>query len=135
MMNGPHPALIAANDIVTAFGQHNTAAYFDLFETEAQFVFYTHHEKLDNRAEYENLWTEWETQHGFKVLHCESHNQELKVYGDIALFVHDVHTTVQWDGETNTLEEAETILLKRNDQDQWRAVYEHLSPKMALEQA
>ena len=53
----------------------------------------------------------------------------------IALFVHDVHTTVQWDGETNTLEEAETILLKRNDQDQWRAVYEHLSPKIALEQA
>ena len=135
MMNGPHPALIAANEIVTAFGQHDTTAYFNLFETEAQFVFYTHHKKLDSRADYENLWTEWETQHGFKVMHCESRNQELKVYGEIALFTHDVLTTVQWDGETNCLEEAETILLKRNAQNQWLAIYEHLSPKMALEQA
>ncbi|KAA8732421.1 nuclear transport factor 2 family protein [Acinetobacter qingfengensis] len=129
MTHGQHPALMVANEIITAFGQHQTAQYFALFEPEAQFIFYTHHEKLNSRMAYEMLWTQWEEQHRFKILNCESLHQAITLHENIAVFTHEVRTTVQWENAINSINEAETIILKRNAQGLWRAIHEHLSPK------
>ena len=129
MTNKVEDQVIAAADrIVTAFGSHQTKAYFDGFAAEASFIFYTTPDRLESRAAYEKLWTQWEVEDGFKVHACVSTNRRVQVYGSVGIFFHDVETHLDMGGESSTVFERETIVFEFRDEN-WIAVHEHLSPK------
>jgi ketosteroid isomerase-like protein len=119
--------LAAARDLVRAFGQHDTAAYFDCFAPAATFIFYTTATRLASRQDYQRLWQRWEREDEFAVQSCRSAQPVVQVLGDVAVFSHDVTTVTRTrDGEL-TVRERETIVFQR-DGDRWLAVHEHLSP-------
>lgn len=127
-MSGETEVLKAANKIVTDFGAHKPKEYFSNFAEDASFIFYTHSARLNSKAEYEILWQSWERNDGFKVHSCSSSNQRVQIFGDVAVFTHDVETSVELLGETNAIFERETIVFKHVG-NSWIAVHEHLSPK------
>ena len=119
--------LEAAARIVDDFGHHRRDAYFAGFDPDATFVFYTADRRLESRAEYEALWSQWETENGFAVRGCVSSNRRVRLLSDdLALFMHDVTSTIELDGEVTTVEEQETIVFAKRH-DRWVAVHEHLS--------
>lgn len=123
--------LDAAAKIVSDFGAHNTADYFAGFDADATFMFYTHTERLNSRADYEALWSKWESEDGFKVHVCRSSNQKVQLLGDdAAVFTHLVSSDIEFGGEVSTIAERETIVFERID-GRWLAVHEHLSPESA----
>lgn len=123
--------LTAAAAIVDDFGHHRTAEYFAGFAPDATFMFYTHTERLNSRAEYEKLWAEWETNDGFRVHGCRSSNQKVQILGDsAAVFTHLVESDVEFAGEVSTITERETIVFEKRS-GTWLAVHEHLSPESA----
>lgn len=123
--------LAAAAKIVDDFGNHRTADYFAGFTAEASFMFYTHSQRLNSRAEYETLWAKWETEDGFKVHGCRSTNQLVQLIGqEAAVFSHLVSSDIEFAGEVSTVAERETIVFARVD-NVWLAVHEHLSPETA----
>lgn len=119
--------LQAAARLVCAFGSHDTKKYFSCFSVDATFVFYTHPRRLENRAEYESLWREWEARDKFRILACASSEQAVKIRGSTAIFTHAVTTRVSTAGGTERLAELETIIFEKRDGN-WLAVHEHLSP-------
>jgi len=120
--------LQAAANLVAAFGDHRVQDYFASFHESATFVFHNVRRPLRSRAEYEQLWADWECQLDFRVLECRSSNQAVDRYGDISVFTHDVRTrTSTFEGE-ETLLERETIVFRRASDNRWLAVHEHLSP-------
>jgi len=121
--------LAAAASLVQAFGHHDVDAYFAAFRPDATFCFYTHPRPLRSRAEYRQLWAEWERD-GFRVLACESSEQHVQTLGDVAVFTHRVATHVRAGGEESRLDERETIVFVRTGTG-WGAVHEHLSPVSA----
>jgi len=121
--------LEAAAKIVADFGSHSTEAYFAGFAPSATFIFYTHTERLNNRAEYESLWAKWENEDGFKVHGCTSRDQLVQLLGtDAAVFTHLVESQVEFAGEVSTVNERETIVFELVG-GAWLAVHEHLSPE------
>jgi hypothetical protein len=123
--------LAAAAKIVDDFGNHRTADYFAGFTADASFMFYTHSERLNSRADYEKLWAKWETEDGFKVHGCRSTNQLVQMIGDeAAVFSHLVSSDIEFAGEVSTVAERETIVFALVD-NVWLAVHEHLSPETA----
>jgi hypothetical protein len=121
--------LAAAAKIVDDFGHHRTADYFAGFANDATFMFYTHTERLDSRAAYEQLWQKWESEDGFKVHACRSSNQMVQLLGeDAAVFTHLVSSDIEFAGEVSTVEERETIVFAKHG-SHWLAVHEHLSPE------
>jgi ketosteroid isomerase-like protein len=123
--------LEAAAKIVDDFGHHRTAEYFSGFSEDATFIFYTHTERLNSRAEYETLWTKWESEDGFKVHACRSSHQKVQLIGsDAAVFTHLVSSDIEFAGEVSTVEERETIVFSKAS-GTWLAVHEHLSPGSA----
>ena len=130
-MSATQEVLDAAAKIVDDFGHHRTAEYFAGFAADASFMFYTHSERLNSRADYQALWQQWETQDGFKVHGCRSSNQLVQLIGDhAAVFSHLVSSDIEFGGEVSTIAERETIVFaKRNGG--WVAVHEHLSPETA----
>jgi ketosteroid isomerase-like protein len=121
--------LSAAATIVDDFGHHRTAQYFAGFAPDATFMFYTHTERLNSRAEYETLWSQWETNDGFRVHGCRSSNQKVQELGDsAAVFTHLVESDVEFGGEVSTITERETIVFEKRA-GAWVAVHEHLSPE------
>jgi ketosteroid isomerase-like protein len=121
--------LAAAAKIVDDFGHHRTAEYFAGFSPDATFMFYTHTERLNSRAEYEKLWASWESADGFKVHGCRSSNQKVQLIGaDAAVFTHLVSSDIEFGGVTSTIEERETIVFGMQG-GKWVAVHEHLSPE------
>jgi ketosteroid isomerase-like protein len=118
--------LRAAAALVRAFGSHDKETYFSCFSLDATFVFYTHPRQLENRAEYESLWREWETRDKFRILACVSSEQAVKIRGSTAIFTHAVTTRVSTAGGTERLAELETIIFEKQDGN-WLAVHEHLS--------
>jgi hypothetical protein len=123
--------LAAAAAIVDDFGHHRTAEYFAGFAPDATFMFYTHTERLNSRAEYEKLWAEWEANDGFRVHGCRSSNQMVQTLGDsAAVFTHLVESDVEFAGEVSTITERETIVFEKRS-GAWLAVHEHLSPESA----
>ena len=125
--------LAAAAAIVDDFGHHRTADYFAGFAPDATFVFYTHTERLNSRAEYEALWSEWESKDGFRVHGCRSTNHKVQLLGDsAAVFTHLVESDIEFGGEVSTINERETIVFAYRDH-KWVAVHEHLSPETASE--
>jgi ketosteroid isomerase-like protein len=130
-MSARDEILAAAAAIVDDFGHHRTAEYFSGFADDATFVFYTHTERLNSRAEYESLWTSWETNDGFLVHGCRSRDQRVQVLGEsAAVFTHYVESDIEFGGEVSTIRERETIVFERRE-GSWLAVHEHLSPETA----
>ena len=128
-MNATQSVLDAAAKIVDDFGHHRTGEYFAGFSSDATFMFYTHTERLNSRAEYEVLWAKWEAEDGFKVHACRSSHQKVQLIGnDAAVFTHLVSSDIEFAGEVSTVEERETIVFA-NLGDHWVAVHEHLSPE------
>lgn len=119
--------LAAADAIVDDFGHHRTAAYFAGFADDATFVFHTHGRRLESRADYEALWAQWERVDGFRVHGCRSSDRRVQVLGDVAIFTHAVHSTIELGGEVSQVDERETIVFQQRD-GRWLAVHEHLSP-------
>ena len=127
-MKAVEAVLNAAAKIVDDFGNHRTAHYFDGFASDATFIFHTHTERLNSRAEYESLWAKWESEDGFKVHACRSSHQKVQLIGnDAAVFSHLVSSDIEFGGEVSAVEERETIVFA-NLGDHWVAVHEHLSP-------
>jgi ketosteroid isomerase-like protein len=119
--------LRAAARLIRAFGSHERQSYFSCFSVDATFVFYTHARRLENLAEYESLWHEWETRDKFRILACVSSEQAVTIRGATAIFTHAVTTRVSTSGGTERLAERETIIFEKRDGN-WLAVHEHLSP-------
>lgn len=131
-MSAVDEVLAAAAKIVDDFGNHRTVDYFFGFAADATFMFYTHTERLNSRAEYEALWASWEKDDGFRVHGCRSRDQRVQVLGDSsAVFTHYVESDVEFGGEVSTITERETIVFERQN-GAWIAVHEHLSPDNAV---
>lgn len=120
-------ALAAADRIIADFGAHRREAYFARFAPDASFVFHNVARRLESRAEYEELWRQWESS-GFRVHGCTSSNRRLQLLGTVAVFSHDVETMSEIDGESSTFHETETIVLELAD-GTWLGVHEHLSER------
>ena len=98
------------------------------FSPDATFVFHNHPTRLGSRAEYEQVWADWERE-GFRVQGCRSTDQHVQLLtNDVAVFTHDVETDVSFGGEPETSRERETIVFRRGEGG-WLAVHEHLSPR------
>ncbi|MGW6174246.1 YybH family protein [Arthrobacter sp. NPDC055138] len=117
----------AAAKIVSAFAATDTDRYFAGFAPDASFVFHTEQERLDSRAAYESLWTEW-LNDGWRVVACQSSNQHVTVFPGGAVFVHDVATTVALPDGEDSYRERETIVFRNDERGSLVAVHEHLSP-------
>lgn len=127
-MNSIESVKNAANALVNYFGAGSVMEYFSCFSADADFIFYTHPERLTSRAAYEELWHSWEREFGFKVNSCKSSNQSIRVIEDkLAIFTHDVTTTITNNAGSEVLNERETIVFKHNG-TRWIAIHEHLSP-------
>jgi len=118
--------LAAAADLVAAYGSHDTARYFAAFTPDATFVFHTTPGLISSRAQYEQLWADWERD-GFRVLGCRSLNPRAQLVGDgAAVFTHRVRTELA--GAEAEACERETMVFVHTDEGRWLAVHEHLSP-------
>jgi ketosteroid isomerase-like protein len=118
-------ALLAATDLIAAFGSHDTRGYFDGFAPEATFLFHAEPAMIQSRADYEAKWAEWERD-GFRVLSCRSVDPRLDlVTDDVAVFTHGVRTRLA--GVDDEQRERETIVLRRNADGRWLGIHEHLS--------
>ncbi|TXN31883.1 nuclear transport factor 2 family protein [Lacisediminihabitans profunda] len=118
-------ALAAAARIIDDFGNHRRDAYFAGFSPDATFLFHNVDHRLESRAAYERLWAEWEDQ-GFRVHRCLSQNRRVQLFGDMAVFSHDVETEAELGGVTAVTHERETIVLVQTA-GLWLGVHEHLS--------
>jgi ketosteroid isomerase-like protein len=121
----------AAATLVAAFAAHDTQGYFGSFAPDATFPFYPSDELLGSRAEYEQLWAEWEAE-GFRVLGCRSFEGRIDLLtDDVAVFTHRVRTRVRNGSAEEDLAERETIVFRRFPDGSWLGVHEHLSPDPA----
>ena len=118
----------AAERLVSAFAGGRVEDYFACFAADATFVFHTTPDRLESLDAYRRLWREWEREDGFRVVSCTSSNPLVTQLGeDVAVFAHDVATTVSTSAGVQSLRERETIVFARRAGD-WLAVHEHLSP-------
>lgn len=119
-------ALAAINGLVDSFGRHDRDAYFGYFASDATFLFHNSAVRLESREQYEALWREWEEIGAFQVLSCTSTNRRIQIFGETAVFSHDVRTELTMAGETSTIDERESIIMHYAN-DEWLCVHEHLS--------
>lgn len=124
-------ALAAVDDLIDSFGRHDRDAYFECFAPDATFLFHGSPMRLESRDEYEALWLEWETTGGFQVVSCVSTNQRIQIFGETAVFSHDVRTELTMAGETSTIGERESIIMHFAN-NRWLCIHEHLSLGAAL---
>lgn len=118
----------AAAHIVERFGAFDRDTYFACFAPEATFLFHTTDRLLGSRSEYENEWAGWVAS-GFQVVSCSSAEGRVDlVSADVAVFTHEVLTTVRDSDGEHELTERETIVFHRDQTDRWLGVHEHLSP-------
>ncbi len=117
----------AATALVEAFSRTDTDAYFASFDPDATFVFYPEDSRLENRAQYQELWASW-VDSGWRVVACASTDQRIQLIGSTAIFSHSVETTINVAGDAETLNERETIVFSRGADGQILAIHEHLSP-------
>jgi hypothetical protein len=118
----------AAADLVGHFGASRVGEYFQCFSESADFIFYTHTERLKSRKAYEDLWKSWEAEMNFKILSCTSSDQNIRmVSNNVAIFTHNVSTDVSTNDGVDTVSERETIVFELVG-GSWIAIHEHLSP-------
>ena len=118
----------ASKLIVSAFGADDPDTYFKLFVPEATFIFYNAPLRLQSRAAYQQEWASWRREIGFRVRSCNSSEQRVQIFGDIAILTHLVHTEITTNLGDEVLNERETIVFHRRN-ERWLAVHEHLSPR------
>lgn len=123
----------AAAALVDAFRATDTEAYFACFAEDATFVFHTEGRRLESRGAYEQLWASW-IEEGWRVADCSSSDPRVQLFGDVAVFTHDVSTTTSVAGVRETTQERETIVFRRSGST-LLAVHEHLSPAPDLPEA
>jgi len=63
---------------------------------------------------------------GFLVHSCASSARRVQLFETMAIFTHDVRSTIEFGAEVETFDERETIVFELRD-DRWVAVHEHLS--------
>lgn len=129
---GAEEALAAVDRIIADFGANRVDAYFSGFAPDATFLFHTEPARLESRSEYRDLWNSWVEESGFEVRSCRSSNRRIQVFGDTAVFSHDVATTVWADGALADSSERETIVMRRSG-EAWLCVHEHLSAAAGTE--
>jgi ketosteroid isomerase-like protein len=117
----------AADALIGAFAEGRLDDYFGAFAPDASFLFHTTERRLASVADYRALWDGWVRQDAFRVLSCVSTDQLIQVFGDTAVFTHNVCTRVADRTAEQTLLERETIVFRLID-GRWLAVHEHLSP-------
>jgi len=118
----------AAAELVDHFGSGRVNQYFACFSESADFIFYTHTERLKSRKAYEDLWKTWEAEMNFKILSCTSTSQDIRLIGsNVAIFTHNVSTDVSTNDGVDTVAERETIVFELVN-GSWVAIHEHLSP-------
>ena len=118
----------AAERLVSAFAEGRVEDYFACFAADATFVFHTTPDRLESLDAYRRLWRAWEQEDEFRVVSCTSSNPLVTRLGEeVAVFVHDVATTVSTSAGVEALRERETIVFARRA-GEWVAVHEHLSP-------
>lgn len=118
----------AAAELVAHFGESRVSEYFQRFSESADFIFYTHTERLTTRQAYQDLWKSWEEEINFKVLSCISTEQHVcLVRNDVAIFSHNVCTHISTVDGLSTVLERETIVFELVNGN-WLAIHEHLSP-------
>lgn len=116
----------AAGRLVDAFARHDTSSYFASFAPDATFVFHNVEGVLESRAQYEELWRQWEFD-GIAILSCTSSHGSVQMLGsDVGVFNHSVRTGVRDATVTYETGERETIVFQRRD-GEWVGVHEHLS--------
>ncbi|MFZ4124168.1 MAG: nuclear transport factor 2 family protein [Candidatus Planktophila sp.] len=117
-----------AAELVGHFGSGRVKEYFECFSESADFIFYTHTERLNSRKAYEDLWKTWEAEMNFKILSCTSSDQDIRMVGNtVAIFTHNVSTDVSTNDGVDTVAERETIVFELVN-GSWIAIHEHLSP-------
>jgi ketosteroid isomerase-like protein len=127
MTDGVDEVFAAAHGLVDSFDRFDRTAYFAAFDEGASFIFYNSDITFDDRASYEKAWDEW-ADAGWRVLHCRSVGAKVRMLNDdIAIFTHEVFTTLGPAGEPTDLHERETIVFSKRPPG-WIAVHEHLSP-------
>ena len=131
MSEGPATPREAVAHTVAAFGEGRLDDYFACFRPDASFVFYTEPHRLDSVADYRALWQRWIDEDGLRVRACETHDTDVREYGDIAIVTHSVITQIATNDGEDTVVERETIVLERQADGGWLSVHEHLSPMPA----
>jgi ketosteroid isomerase-like protein len=129
-MSNEQGVLQAAAHLVSRFAAHDFEGYFSCFDLNAVFIFHTSPNVLVSKAEYQKEWQKWENEWGFKVKSCSSTNQRVQMFGELAIFSHDVATTLGTNDGQNSFKERETIVFNFVA-NKWVAVHEHLSPMPA----
>lgn len=124
--NQERAALAAIDAIIADFGAHRRDNYFAGFSPDATFLFHSAPARLESRAEYEALWKSWEDHDGFQVESCSSHGRRIQLFGDTAVFSHEVETVARFGDAPSTTRERESIIMRLIDGD-WVCVHEHLS--------
>ena len=126
-MNNEKGVLQTAAHLVSCFAKHDFDGYFSCFAEDAVFIFHTSKKVLINKAEYKQEWKSWEKDWGFHVKACKSSNQRVQMFDQVAIFSHDVATTLNTSDGEKSFEERETIVFSYVH-GKWVAVHEHLSP-------
>jgi ketosteroid isomerase-like protein len=119
-------ALSALDALVEAFSRTDTTAYFACLAPEATFLFHSEPEVITGRAAYRALWDSWVTG-GWRVVGCESSDRQVQLLGSAAVVTHRVRTTIRTPEGEQRLDERETVVVARGDDDVVRVVHEHLS--------
>lgn len=119
-------ALAAVDDLISHFAAHRRDDYFAAFAADATFLFHSAASRLESRAEYEALWRSWEQNDDFHVESCSSTERRIQLFGETAVFSHDVETAQSVGGVRITITERESIILQLID-GRWLAIHEHLS--------
>lgn len=120
--------LLAAAELVAAFGANDEERYFGAFGEQATMIFHTEASRLQSRAEYRELWRSWRAS-GWQVLECTSSEQQVQLFGDTAVFSHRVQTRVSDPAGEHQLAERETVVFRRTTAGDLQVVHEHLSPE------
>ena len=116
----------AAGRLMEAFSTADEDGYFDRFHPDATFLFHGV-DPIGSRADYRALVRRWKDEHGFRVRSSESRDADIRLFGETAIFTHNVTTIQMWDGEESTLHERESIVFQRQGDGGWLAIHEHLS--------
>lgn len=119
--------LAAAAGLIAAFEANDPEAYFAAFTPEASFIFHNLGRVLPSRAAYEAEYAAWVREQGFHVLECTPTAQSVQVYGDAAVFTHQLFTRIRTHEGEVAMRERESIIFHRIN-GRWLGVHEHLSP-------
>jgi ketosteroid isomerase-like protein len=129
----------AADALVASFATGRLDDYFAAFAPDATFLFHGTAQRLTSVTEYRALWQSWVDQDGFRVLGCTSSRPLIQVFGETAVFSHEVETRIGTHQSQETVQERETIVFcltpGQQAPDCWLAVHEHLSPAVPLSAA